>query len=158
MTSESEKRCWNTLNIKKRRNFAKATKIILYKKLLLHTLEMFSTAHFGKFLKLRLRRVTFLSLQHGNMVKSVRKPFKETFLGNMFLCKKENPKHIICIKSRKWWEQYLWTWRQSVVPNDAPRDFGLEVTFGTMVQIPVARQWGREVSPLDHMRQIPFVH
>ena len=60
-------------------------------------------------------------------------------------CEKETPKHIICIKSRKW-EQYLWTWRQSVVPNDAPRDFGPEVAFGTKVQIPVARQWGREVS------------
>ena len=54
-------------------------------------------------------------------------------------------KHIICIKSRKW-EQYLWTWRQSVVPNDAPRDFGPEVAFGTKFQIPVARQRGREVS------------
>ena len=61
------------------------------------------------------------------------------------LSKTEYPKHIICIRSRKW-EQYLWTWRQSVVPNDAPRDFGPEVAFGTKVQIPVARQWGREVS------------
>ena len=26
-------------------------------------------------------------------------------------------------------QQYLWTWRQSVVPNDAPRDFGPEVAF-----------------------------
>ena len=43
-------------------------------------------------------------------------------------------------------EQYLWTWRQSVVPNDAPRDFGPEVAFGTKVQMPVARQGGREVS------------
>ena len=37
-------------------------------------------------------------------------------------------------------KQYLWTWRQSVVPNDAPRDFGPEVAFGAKFQIPVARQ------------------
>ena len=62
---------------------------------------MFSTAHVGKFLKLRLRRVTFLSLQQGNMVKSVRKPFKETFLGNMFLCKKREPKTHYLHKKQK---------------------------------------------------------
>ena len=74
------------------------------------------------------------------------------------MCKREYPKHIIYIKSRKW-KQYLWTWRQSVVPNDAPRDFGPEVAFGTKFQIPVARQWGREVSaPIDHMWQVPFIH
>ena len=32
-----------------------------------------------------------------------------------------------------------WTWRQSVVPNDAPRDFSPEVAFGAKFQIPVAR-------------------
>ena len=35
---------------------------------------------------------------------------------------------------------------QSVVPNDAPRDFGQEVAFGAKFQIPVARQKGREMS------------
>ena len=35
-------------------------------------------------------------------------------------------------------QQYLWTWRQSVVPNDAPRDFGPEVAFGAKFQIPIA--------------------
>ena len=70
-------------------------------------------------------------------------------------------------------QQYLWTRRQSVVPNDAPRDFGPEVAFGRQIlkcqtpltllsvvkakvvlealpgakfQIPVARQGGREMS------------
>ena len=43
-------------------------------------------------------------------------------------------------------QQYLWTLCQSVVPNDAPRDFGPEVAFGAKFQIPVARQGGREVS------------
>ena len=33
-----------------------------------------------------------------------------------------------------------WTWRQSVVPNDAPRDFCPEVAFGAKFRIPVARQ------------------
>ena len=40
---------------------------------------------------------------------------------------------------------YFWTWRQSVVPNDAPRDFGPEVAFGAKFQIPVARQKGTEM-------------
>ena len=52
---------------------------------------------------------------------------------------------MICIKRGKS-AQYLWTWCQSVVPNDVPRDFGPEVAFGTKVQIPVARQGGREMS------------
>ena len=43
-------------------------------------------------------------------------------------------------------QQYLWTWRQSVVPNDAPQDFGPEVAFGAKSQIPVARQGGRVMS------------
>ena len=43
-------------------------------------------------------------------------------------------------------QQYFWTWCQSVVPNDAPRDFGKEVAFGAKFQIPVARQGGREMS------------
>ena len=43
-------------------------------------------------------------------------------------------------------QQYLWTWCQSVVPNDAPRDFGPEVAFGAKFQMPVARQGGREMS------------
>ena len=43
-------------------------------------------------------------------------------------------------------QQYLWTWCQSVVPKDAPRDFGPEVAFGAKFQIPVARQGGREMS------------
>ena len=43
-------------------------------------------------------------------------------------------------------QQYLWTWCQSVVPNDAPRDFDPEVAFGAKFQIPVARQGGREMS------------
>ena len=59
--------------------------------------------------------------------------------------KKEYPEYIICIKRTKW-TQYLWTWRQSFVPNDAPRDFGPEVAFGAKLQIPVARQGGREMS------------
>ena len=41
-------------------------------------------------------------------------------------------------------QQYLWTWCQSVVPNDAPRDFDPEVAFGAKFQMPVARQGGRE--------------
>ena len=64
---------------------------------------------------------------------------------------------LICIKTRNW-AQYLWTWRQSAVPNDAPRDFGPEVAFGAKFQITVARQGGREMSALDHVWQIPFVH
>ena len=43
-------------------------------------------------------------------------------------------------------QQYLWTWCQSVVPNDAPRDFGPEVAFGAKFQIPFARQGGRVMS------------
>ena len=43
-------------------------------------------------------------------------------------------------------QQYLWTWCQSVVPNDAPRDFSPEVAFGVKFQIPVARHGGREMS------------
>ena len=39
-----------------------------------------------------------------------------------------NHEHIICIK-RAECAQCLWTWRQSVVPNDAPRDFGPQVAF-----------------------------
>ena len=41
-------------------------------------------------------------------------------------------------------QQYLGMWCKSVVPNDAPRDFGPEVEFGPKLQIPVARQGGRE--------------
>ena len=55
-----------------------------------------------------------------------------------------NPE-CICIRGVKW-AQYLWTWRQSVVPNDGPRDFGPEVAFGAKFQVPVARQGGREMS------------
>ena len=43
-------------------------------------------------------------------------------------------------------QQYLWTWCQSVVPNEAPRDFGPEVALGAKFQIPVAMQGGRETS------------
>ena len=35
-------------------------------------------------------------------------------------------------------------WCKSVVPNDAPRDFGPEVAFGPKLQISVVRQGGRE--------------
>ena len=63
--------------------------------------------------------------------------------------------HWISIKTRKW-AQYLWTWRQSVVPNDAPRDFGPEVAFGAKFQIPVARQWGREMSAPRPFETDPF--
>ena len=42
-------------------------------------------------------------------------------------------------------QQYLRTWCQSVVPNDAPRDFGPEVGFGAKFQIPVARQEGKQM-------------
>jgi len=52
---------------------------------------------------------------------------------------------IICTKRGKW-AQYLWTWRQSVVPNDVPRDFGPVTAFGTKVQITVTRQGRREIS------------
>ena len=52
--------------------------------------------------------------------------------------------------------QYLWTWRQSVVPNDAPRDFGPEVAFGAKFQISVARQWGREMSAPRPYETDPF--
>ena len=52
--------------------------------------------------------------------------------------------------------QYLWTWRQSVVPNDGPRDFGPEVAFGAKLQIPVARQGGREMSAPRPYETDPF--
>ena len=70
-----------------------------------------------------------------------RKGWNKLVLGNLRLRKK----HIVCIKSGKR-AQYLWTWRQSVVPNDVPRDFGPVIAFGAKVQIPVARQGGREMS------------
>ena len=54
-------------------------------------------------------------------------------------------------------QQYLWAWCQSVLPNDAPRNLGSEVAFGAKFQIPVAREGGK-CRPLDHTRQIPFVH
>ena len=41
-------------------------------------------------------------------------------------------------------QQYLWTWCQSVVTNNGPRDFGPEVAFGANFQTPVARKGGRE--------------
>ena len=40
--------------------------------------------------------------------------------------------------------------------NDASRDFGPEVAFGTKFQIPVARQGGREVSALRPYVTNPF--
>ena len=48
-------------------------------------------------------------------------------------------------------QQYLWTWCQSVVPNDAPRDFDPEVAFWSQVS-DTCRQAGRETEcrPLDH--------
>ena len=49
-----------------------------------------------------------------------------------------------------------WTWCQSVVPNDAPRDVGPEVAFGTKFQIPVARQGGREMSAPRPFETDPF--
>ena len=52
--------------------------------------------------------------------------------------KKKHPQHIIWIERGKW-AQYLWTWRQSVVPNDIPRDFGPVIAFGAKFQIPVVR-------------------
>ena len=69
------------------------------------------------------------------LVNLLRKP---ACLGNLFMCKREYPKHIICIRIRKL-KQCILTWRQSVLPNDAPRDFVPEVAFGSKVQIPVAR-------------------
>ena len=62
---------------------------------------------------------------------------------------------IICTKRGKW-AQYLWTWRQIVVPNNVPRDFGPEVAFGTKFQIPVTRQWGREMSAPRPYETDPF--
>ena len=53
-------------------------------------------------------------------------------------------------------EQYLWTWCQSAVPNDAPRDFASEVAFGAKFQIPVARQGGREMSAPRPYATDPF--
>ena len=53
-------------------------------------------------------------------------------------------------------QQYLWTWCQSVVPNDAPRDFGPEVAFGAKLQIPVARKGGREMSAPRPYETNPF--
>ena len=52
--------------------------------------------------------------------------------------------------------QYLWTSRQSVVPDDAPRDFGPEVAFGAKFQIPIARQGGREMSAPRPYETNPF--
>ena len=52
--------------------------------------------------------------------------------------------------------QYLWTWRQSVVPNDGPQDFGPGVAFGDKFQIPVARQGGREMSAPRPYETDPF--
>ena len=57
-------------------------------------------------------------------------------------------------------KQYLWTWCQSVEPKDVHRDFSSVIAFGAKVQIPVARQGGREGEkcwPLDHTWQNPFV-
>ena len=68
---------------------------------------------------------------------------------------KEFPERIICLKIGKW-AQYLWTWRQSFVPNDAPRDFGSEVAFGAKFQIPVVRQGGREMSAPRPYETDPF--
>ena len=54
------------------------------------------------------------------------------------------------------------TWCQSVEPKDVPRDFSSVIAFGAKVQIPVARQGGREggreMSAPGHMWQIPFIH
>ena len=47
-------------------------------------------------------------------------------------------------------------WGQSVVSNDAPRDFGPEVTVGAKFQIPVARQCGREMSAPRSFETDPF--
>ena len=41
-------------------------------------------------------------------------------------------------------------------PNDATRDFGPEVAFGTKFPIPVARQWGREMSAPRPFETDPF--
>ena len=38
------------------------------------------------------------------------------------------------------WTQYLWTWYQSVVPNDIFRYFLAMTTLRAKFQIPVARQ------------------
>ena len=46
------------------------------------------------------------------------------------MLKEEYPEHVICIKTGKW-AQYLWTWRQSVIPNEVPRDFSPVIAFGT---------------------------
>ena len=57
-------------------------------------------------------------------------------------------------------QQYLWTWCQSVVPNDFPRDFGPWVAFVELrfryLSSPTGRE-GEISRPLDHMRQIPFI-
>ena len=76
-------------------------------------------------------------------------------LGNLRLRKKDYPENVICIK-REEWAQYLWTWRQSVVPNDVPRDFGPVIAFGAKFHIPVARHWGREMSARRPFVTNPF--
>ena len=53
---------------------------------------------------------------------------------------------FICIKREKW-APYNWTRCQSVVPNDVPRGFGPVIAFRAKFQIPVARQWGKDMSP-----------
>ena len=52
-------------------------------------------------------------------------------------------------------------WCQTVVPNDAPRDFGPEVAFGAKFQIPVARQNVTEpfrpFKPINYWYQFIFI-
>ena len=50
----------------------------------------------------------------------------------------------------------FWTWRQSFLPNDAPRDFDPEAAFGTKFQIPVAMQGGRKMSAPRRYGTDPF--
>ena len=54
------------------------------------------------------------------------------------------------------WAQYLWTWCQSVIPYDVPRDFGSGIAFGSKFQIPVPRHWGREMSAPRPCVRDPF--
>ena len=80
---------------------------------------------------------------------------RKSVLRNFHLRWREYLWHWICIKTRNR-AQYLWTWCQSVVPNDVPRDFGPVIAFGAKFQIPVARQWGREMSALRPFVTDPF--
>ena len=74
---------------------------------------------------------------------------------------------ILRMRKKTLRQQFLWTWCQSVVPNNFPRDFGPWVAFvswdsDAYRHRQAGREGGRERErdsrALDHVRQIPFIH